>query len=398
MFRLTDLAIHRKARALGEHWDAVIRRSPLAGEPPSADLTELIHYMHGVWDSDRRPSPTGDPTLDRLLARHQEINTKASTTPALPFPASQRQPTLPRPLPAFSPRLRIAMIIAALALLSLAAGIAFGALDLGWNDDGGRPAGPAIQAPASPSPEVTVDDDPGFSVTIPADALPLPSDGIAGSGIGHFTIPPGTSSSWEPTCCTGPMVDYVISGTLTVRAEAATQVLRADGGVEEIPAATDVVLGPGDAIVSRVETPAVSVNNGTEPVELLNWGFFAGDSSQEIHPGWITGMAAGQGPIELLDEPLMVELSPIEVRSGDVVAPAASGYLYVVPVTAGSFAAGNDDGSFRIAGDPARSTPCTCSPCTRPAKSSPRPRPETGSHAGGRSRLGRSPLPNRRGH
>lgn len=360
MFRLTDLTIHRQARALGNYWDTVLRRSPAEANPQptdSADLTELIHYMHGVWDADSRQSPKGDPTLDTLLARHKEMNTMSATTQSLPHSASQRRPALPRlmpprELPAFSPRLRIAMIIAAVALLLLASGVVIGPLNLGRDGDGGRPAGPAVHAPGTPSPDATADEDPGFSVTIPAADLPEPDDGIAGSGIGHFTIPPGTSSSWEPTCCTGPTVDYVISGTLSVRAEAATRVLRAGGGIEEFPAGTEVMLGPGDAIVSRVDTPAVSVNNGTEPVELLNWGFFAGDISQDTHPGWITGMAAGQGPIELLDEPVMVELNTIEVTTGDVVEPAISGYMFVVPVTPGSFAPGNDDGSFRIAGEP----------------------------------------------
>jgi hypothetical protein len=127
-----------------------------------------------------------------------------------------------------------------------------------------------------------------LTLTISAAGLPHGDD--VQTGLAHYTIPPGTRSTWSTTCCNGPMAEYVISGAYTVRFQAQIQVYRAGGTIEEIAADTEVTLGPGDALLSRQETPFEAANTGATPVELLDWGLVDNGNSAGPHqlPGWTT--------------------------------------------------------------------------------------------------------------
>jgi hypothetical protein len=80
-------------------------------------------------------------------------------------------------------------------------------------------------------------------------------------------------AGWPGLC-----VHYVLDGTLTVRAEGTAQVLRAgaDSTMEDVPAATEVVLGPDDTWLLHHDAPfppGVDVPTGPatlriRPVEL----------------------------------------------------------------------------------------------------------------------------------
>ena len=66
-------------------------------------------------------------------------------------------------------------------------------------------------------------------------------------------------------------------------------VLRADRAEspDEIPAATEIVLGPGDAVISRMEDIYEVTNDESAPVELLDAVFFDGVVSEDPVPsGW----------------------------------------------------------------------------------------------------------------
>jgi len=103
------------------------------------------------------------------------------------------------------------------------------------------------------------------------------------------TILPGNRSTWWPTCCPGPMVEYVIEGAYAVRAQAPIRVVRAARAIEEVPAGTEVTLGPGDGLISRSETVVEAANTGTTPVTLLNWVMVdddSGTSPAHLLAGW----------------------------------------------------------------------------------------------------------------
>ena len=65
-----------------------------------------------------------------------------------------------------------------------------------------------------------------FQATLPVDDLPT-TDRIR-TVFDHLWIPPGTTTGGSSNCCSGPMIEYVISGSYTVRAAAAIEVIRAD--------------------------------------------------------------------------------------------------------------------------------------------------------------------------
>jgi hypothetical protein len=162
-------------------------------------------------------------------------------------------------------------------LLAAGAAILFGVLRLTRGEDR-HTGGPAIYAPATPSPEATPDDT-VLHLTLPATALP--TGDTLGAGLAVFTIAPGTRSSWDQTCCPGVLVEHVVAGQYSVRAEAAITIVRADQTVEAIPARTEVVLNPGDSLISRDEVAVEAANTGTEPVTLLSWLLIQGDGTFE---------------------------------------------------------------------------------------------------------------------
>jgi hypothetical protein len=130
-----------------------------------------------------------------------------------------------------------------------------------------------------------------FSSALPVEALPH-GDRISGN-LSHVTVEPGTASSWEPApngCCPGVRVDYVVEGELVVRPGGPARVMRsrADLSSERVAAGTEVLLGPGDTLMSRYEDPFESENAGTIPVRLLDWVFVDGfvTSNHGNPSGW----------------------------------------------------------------------------------------------------------------
>jgi hypothetical protein len=119
----------------------------------------------------------------------------------------------------------------------------------------------------------------------------------------------------------GVAVESVLAGQLTLRSQAPIQVTRAGTGQpEEIPADTEVVLGPGDAAIIAFDQPRTYANAGGEPVELLQ--------AKVAAAGWIPPIAlsgiqdlAGieSGPFaaaELPARPLALALRQVTLAAG----------------------------------------------------------------------------------
>jgi len=196
----------------------------------------------------------------------------------------------------------------------------------GWLRDRNGPSGPAIDAPVA----TTIPADDGLlTITLPAGAIPR-GEGV-NAGLAHFSIPPGTRSTWIPYCCPGPMVEYVIAGTYTVRAQSAVRVVRADGTEEVVAAGVETVLDPGDALISRNETVVEGANTGDVPVELLNWVLLAaGGFGGHALPGWASHNVDVQGELVLPPGSAEVRLTTIELHPGTPVPLPSDGSLTFV--------------------------------------------------------------------
>jgi hypothetical protein len=155
---------------------------------------------------------------------------------------------------------------AALVLLTLGASyVAF--QQSHTNTESGQPASiPAIVAPATPSPSRPVEE--LLDLPIPDEMIPRVD--TLGSGLGHETIPPGTTATWDLPVL---HVEYVISGTFTVRSTGPMQIVRAGGGgaPESVRSGTEITLEPGDAMIAPRETTSDYTNPGPAPAELLTW-------------------------------------------------------------------------------------------------------------------------------
>jgi len=237
--------------------------------------------------------------------------------------------TSPRAL--FALRTRFAAYVVA-ALLVLALGIGLLVRGPGLPRREHEKSIPAAQAPASPTALPSTDTT-LLRVTLPAAALPK-GEGISG-GLAHFSIPPGTRSTWTPPCCPGPLIEYVVSGSYSVKAEVALKVVRTDGSIQDVAANEEITLGPGDALISRNETVVEGANTGAVPVELLGWVIIE-DSGFGGHslPGWLSGDASVQGDLVILPESMSVELRRVTLEPNSELPPPVAGtsqYAVVLP-------------------------------------------------------------------
>jgi hypothetical protein len=92
----------------------------------------------------------------------------------------------------------------------------------------------------------------------------------------YVTSPPESSTTWQGlgrVDWRGVRVHHVLDGSITMRAEGDAQVLRAGvaAAPEDVPAGSEVLLGPGDTWIARNETPFEATNTTAEPTHLLMW-------------------------------------------------------------------------------------------------------------------------------
>jgi hypothetical protein len=165
-----------------------------------------------------------------------------------------------------------------------------------------------IATPATPAPGTTAEG------TLVAFTLPEGMPGEVTGGMNAYTLPPQSAGRWEPTsmtatCCTGPRLNYIVAGTYTVRSDGPMQLLRGGGtGVpEEIAAGTEIVLSPGDALLSEMADPFEAANTGSTPVVLLDGVLFAGDSGSDPIPAESSGRPVWQ----YIDQDIMLGPQPV---------------------------------------------------------------------------------------
>ncbi len=329
------------ARDLNAGDAMVVRRlHSLAASPLPGAARERV--WRGLLD-------TWQPTTER---KEPPMNTATSLSPTTSPHANGK--TAARPI-ALDPRRQPSWLgrpilrYAAAAILILGIVLSF---DMFRNYRADHDPGPAILAPASPEPTAESTADTVLETTIPADVIP--ASGFDSAGLALFTIPVGNRSTWEKFCCAGPLIEHVISGTVTVRIAAAIQVVRADGTVEDVPADTEVTLKPGDSLITRIEATREVANTGTDPVVLVSFVALEGNSGHfdgDRLPGWQEGVKdVLNDPLAFLHEPIAVRLSTTTVMNGESIPAPPSGYLFVNPPFDGGFIARHSDGSVQVFG------------------------------------------------
>lgn len=325
--------------SLGRYWDEVLRNRPAAPDDLDPALAETVRQLHA-----RDDAPGADAAFaTRLLAQLEDhMNTMKLDLPRLddPLAASDRsRRTAPWvPIPAWSPRRRLAwplaqLASAALVMITLAvAYLAFGPPRPGGQDNQltGVPA--AIVALATPSPSAAANETLAV-ITLPAGAIP--AEIVA--GMNHYSVPAGSEGVWDWDCCTGARLSYILEGTYTVRGTGAIQVQRAgNAGVwEEIAAGTEIVLEPGDALLSRMEDTFEGVNSGTTAVELLDAVLFAGEPIDDPVPYTDAGVASWAYqdqdiwllPIAVPPEPVTLRMLQSSLDPGADLPPPAGAIL-----------------------------------------------------------------------
>jgi hypothetical protein len=361
---------HWRADLLDQYWDTVVQHEPGTHTVAVDTVTATI--------ISRLNAPPASP---HLIAARQRVRlalaASARETAADRFPRHELLATESRRLFSRAARPRPALLwvrdlAAAMILMATGAAILFGLLRLSHDEDR-HTGGPAVYAPATPSPEATPDDT-VLRLTLPATALP--TGDTLGAGLAVFTIAPGTWSSWDQTCCPGVLVEHVVSGQYSVRAEDAITIIRADQAVEAIPAHTEVLLNPGDSMISRDEVAVEAGNRGTEPVTLLSWLLIQGDGTFERQrttllwaelwpqftghklPGWVEGqpgdvreMSDVQGPIRLDAGSATIELRRVTVRDDTILPPPADGLQFIAPVGPHADKLRQADNTYRVLGE-----------------------------------------------
>jgi hypothetical protein len=264
--------------SLGRYWDEVVRARPAEPGNLEPTLAETVHRLHA-----RDDAPGADVAFaarllvtlqDHMAAMLLDMSQLAAPLPLDPPATNGRTPAtwpqLPLPYPT-SPR-RPAWPLAHIASAALVAiTLAFAFLVVGPPPRGG----PDEQTAEAPAAVDTV-----FSTTLPA--AQVPTAGNLDFLFWRVKLEPnsrGPASAQPATCCPGPQITHVLEGDLTLHVAGPARIFRggemAPGGME-VPPYSDLILRAGDTAVFDYATPAEYANQGTQPVQLVGGGIFAG--------------------------------------------------------------------------------------------------------------------------
>jgi hypothetical protein len=327
-----------RADALDRHWDAVQR-----GETPPdpADLDALTTAMIGHLNLRRY---SAGPSAEQRAARARVLASVGQAPAATPVAVRGASPNWGRH-PLQMAALLTVMIFGVLALVAL-----------NQQDDPERKSIPAATA-ADPVTGILTDNT-LLSVLLPAGALPANRGVPVTAGLTLFTIPVGVRSTWEPTCCSGVLVEHVVEGEYSVRAESGIQVVRATGATEQIAAGNEATLGAGDSLISRNETVVEAWNSGTAPLLLLNWVHISHPGLVHLGhglAGWISVEADLRQNVQTWQDPVWLTIRRVSIQEGGVIGANPRSLLFAL-----SYSDNRTDmvvrqmpkGTYRVISDP----------------------------------------------
>jgi hypothetical protein len=297
---------------LDRFWDAQLAGKPTDALLSDAGLGEAVRRFHIAEDVDRADASFVNRLWDELV--------HAQVAPGDAFGGESTDAMAPRFMRPADTMLRhrwLAAIAAALLIILIGGIASYYVFDR--HEDKRYTTGPAINAPATPSPTVQLTPATLLDVVLPAEILPT-GDGRL-SGLVYIYVEGGATGTWLNSCCPGPMIEHVVAGEIAFTSKAATQVVRADGSIENIAAGTEVALQPGDTLVTRNEFEFRASNIGTQPVQMVEWvyvsdpmAYFAGHQLE----GWggLGGLDATQ-TLPTFPSSIRVTLNRLVLEPGD---------------------------------------------------------------------------------
>ena len=178
--------------------------------------------------------------------------------------------------------------------------------------------------------------EPLFETTVPAESLP------SGPGliflIWYATIAPGVDVTVPDellASSSGPQLEHVLAGELTLRVDGPLQVVRASAGgtpgpEEGVPPGTEVTLRAGDTAVYAWGVPIVYANRGAEPVHLASGGVFDGAQAGS-GPGYLVNNYDAVSPMPSLPSgPITLTLEQATLAPGAMLPGAPPGAVRAV--------------------------------------------------------------------
>jgi hypothetical protein len=310
---------------LDRFWDARLAGQPTDSVLGDAGLGEAVRRLHTAEDVDR-----AEPSFVNRL-RAELFDSQAS--PGAASGDETEDVVAPRFIPQMETvqRHRWLAAIAAALLIVLVGGIASYYL-FDRREEPRHTIGPAINAPATPSPAAEPTDATLFDVVLPAEVLPTGDGRLTGLAI--IYVDPGSTGTWVESCCPGLMFEHIVAGEIAFTSKAAAQVLRADASVEEIAAGTEAMLRTGDTWIARNEVEFTASNTGTEPVQMAEWVYLH-DPSANFGGHQLDGWG-GPGGLDVTDQPpdfpgpIEVQLRRLVLDSGEGRYPMRTGGVRLV--------------------------------------------------------------------
>lgn len=328
--------------------DAIVRVQALAAAPPAMARDRVYQRLAPLMAGEQSVAATSAPR-SRV---HQSVGPVIAAKDHVAPP--DRRPAL-RPVRAAGHWAGSHLATAALLLLTLT--VAFTAIrlqaDLPRDETPGVPA--LVRALESASGAVLVE--------------PLAEANLAAEELGaseneaifyRLTLSPGASAPYlagplsghsgdRGIATAGAGLEMVQSGVYAVRLDAPVRVHRsgADGRENAIPTGTDVVLGPGDAVVYPDYAARAEIRNaGDEPVVLLGIAIVSVDRSETPSvelPAEITGEMFSRLSSEsraLPSGPLCLGLWRLTLPAGESVEPYEATGLEALRVERGAITRG----------------------------------------------------------
>jgi hypothetical protein len=307
----------QEAGALDRDAAATLRRlHALARTPPPVAAQEHVDRAMQAWVVAPR---NGKVPPD--VARASVSQPAGPADPPARQPWATRPPVLRSPLTHFR---QVVVPLATAALLLLSAW--FGYLALAPDRPGAsRPivlpapvSSPALPEPSGVTNEMLV------AIFVPADLVPTGSAVIW--ELAHIVVAPNSEGMWTAAagaCCPGLRFDYVVDGSYAARSDGPAQVVRIGAtGAEEVPPGTEVVLGPGEALISRNEFAFSSLNREATPAHLVSLFFTDGGYSAGAYPAnWTQYDLDMQAPPSIPGGPKVLRLQRVFLPPGTTLAP-----------------------------------------------------------------------------
>lgn len=333
--------------SLGRYWDELLHGRPADSDNLDPALAETIRQLHTRDDAPGADAAFAATLLanleERMNTTHGDLRTPTDPLRFSMMPSTNGRtpissPWLPLPLRTSArhwgwPIMHVAT--AALVVCTLAfAYLAFGPPRFGRQAEQAMGIPAAFSTPASPPASPAAGPATGaplVEITLPAVGMPATIYGA----LSHYSIPPGSSGRYEPTrfsdtCCAGLRLSYVLEGTYTVRGDGPMQVMRnATDTWKEMLVGTEIVVAPGDALLSRMEDRFDATNAGSTPVELLDGELFEGDVSTDPIPQEASGAPAWRShdqdilftPQAVPPGSVIVRLQQVTLANGGILPP-----------------------------------------------------------------------------